>query len=122
MKVHDNEGPVVTVVDPEPCINGVDFDAEPYGEEDQTPGSGPFECDEAKTWTASATDCSDQSVITWEGKLMDANGKLLERQNTRINQGSNSIVLEMNHYPNGLYFISLTGDGIRITDRFIKQE
>ena len=82
LKVHDNEGPVVTVVDPTPCINGVDFDAEPYGEEDITPGVGPYECDEAKTWTASATDCSDQSVITWEGKLMDANGNVVATSKT----------------------------------------
>ncbi|MFK7979184.1 MAG: hypothetical protein AB8G86_04325, partial [Saprospiraceae bacterium] len=26
LKVYDNEGPVVTVIDPTPCINGVDFD------------------------------------------------------------------------------------------------
>ena len=82
LKVHDNEGPVVTVVDPTPCISGVDFDAEPYGEEDITPGSGPYECDEPKTWTASATDCSDQSVITWVGKLYNANGKVVKEVKT----------------------------------------
>ena len=78
LKVHDNEGPEVTVVDPTACINGVDFDAEPYGEEDITPGAAPYECDEQKTWTASATDCSDQSVITWIGKLYDANGNVVK--------------------------------------------
>ncbi|MEM6318918.1 MAG: T9SS type A sorting domain-containing protein [Bacteroidota bacterium] len=69
LKVHDDEGPVVTVVDPDECITGVEFDALPYGEEDQTPGAAPFECDELKTWTATATDCSAQSAITWRGEL-----------------------------------------------------
>ena len=82
LKVHDDEGPVVTVVDPEPCINGVDHDAAPYGIEDITPGAAPYECDELKTWTASATDCSDQSAITWEGKLFDANGNMVASSTT----------------------------------------
>jgi len=82
LKVHDDEGPEVTVFDPEPCISGVEFDAEPYGEEDITPGSAPFECDEVKTWRAEATDCSDQSAITWEGRLYDANGNLVAETTT----------------------------------------
>ena len=83
LKVHDNEAPVVTVVDPEPCINGVDFDAEPYGEEDQTPGESPYECDELKTWTATATDCSDSTAITWVGRLYNAtSGALVEEVNS----------------------------------------
>ena len=82
LKVHDNDAPVVTVTDPEPCISGVDFDAEPYGEEDITPGSAPYECDEPKTWTAEATDCSDQSVITWIGKLYDATGNVVKEVKT----------------------------------------
>ncbi len=82
LKVHDNDAPVVTVTDPEACINAIEFDAEPYGEEDITPGSAPYECDEPKTWTATATDCSDQSVITWVGKLYDANGNVVRTVNT----------------------------------------
>ena len=82
MKVHDNEAPVVTVTDPEACITGIEFDAKPYGEEDITPGSGPYECDEPKTWSAEATDCSDQSAITWVGKLYDANGNVVREVNT----------------------------------------
>ena len=70
LKVHDDEAPVVTVHDPEPCITGIEFDALPYGEEDVTPGTAPYECDEPKTWTAEATDCS--SKITWIGKLYNA--------------------------------------------------
>ncbi len=70
LRVHDNVAPIVTVIDPEPCINAVDFDAEPYGEEDVTPGVGPYECDELKTWTATATDCSNN--INWTGKLYNA--------------------------------------------------
>ena len=82
LKVHDNEAPVVTVVNPEPCINAVDFDADPYGEEDQTPGRAPYECDEEKIWTASATDCSDSSAITWIGRLYNSTGDLVTEVNT----------------------------------------
>ncbi|MFK7982682.1 MAG: T9SS type A sorting domain-containing protein, partial [Saprospiraceae bacterium] len=81
LKVHDNVAPVVTVINPEPCINGIDFDAAPYGEEDITPGAGPFECDEEKTWSATATDCS--SNITWEGRLYNAaTGALVKTSDT----------------------------------------
>ena len=81
LKVHDDVAPVVTVIDPEPCITGIDFDAEPYGEEDITPGSGPYECDEEKTWTATAVDCS--SNINWEGKLYNkATGALVKTSKT----------------------------------------
>jgi hypothetical protein len=82
LKVHDDEAPVVTVTDPDPCINGIEFDAAPYGEEDITPGVSPYECDEPKTWTATATDCSDQSAITWVGKLFDANGNVVAESKT----------------------------------------
>ena len=81
LRVHDDEAPVITIIDPEPCINGVDFDALPYGEEDVTPGAAPFECDELKTWSAIATDCS--SNITWEGRLFNSNtGELVATSNT----------------------------------------
>jgi len=80
LRVHDDVAPVVTVIDPEPCIDGVEFDAEPYGEEDITPGSAPFECDEEKTWIATATDCS--SNITWEGRLYNKSGQLVKTSNT----------------------------------------
>ena len=76
LKIHDDEAPVVTVINPEPCINGIEFDAIPYGEEDNTPGAAPFECDEEKTWTAVATDCS--ANINWIGKLYNvATGELV---------------------------------------------
>ena len=82
LKVHDDEAPVVTVHDPDPCINGIEFDALPYGEEDITPGTTPYECDEPKTWWAEATDCSDQSAITWIGKLYDVNGNVVKTVET----------------------------------------
>jgi len=75
LKVHDNEGPVITVTDPDPCINGVDGDAAPYGEEDVSPGEAPYECDEEKTWHATATDCSDASAITWKAIIYDEDDK-----------------------------------------------
>ena len=80
LRIHDNMASVVTVIDPEPCINAVEFDAEPYGEEDVTPGVGPYECDELKTWTATATDCS--ANINWVGKLYNAAGKVVAESET----------------------------------------
>jgi len=78
LKIQDNEAPIVTVHNPEdPCIYGLDFDALPYGEEDNSPGVGPFECDEEKTWTATATDCSTSESMTWIGRLYDESGTLL---------------------------------------------
>ena len=79
LKIHDDEAPVVTIHEPDACINGVDFDALPYGEEDQTPGAEPFECDELKTWTASATDCS--TILNWTGYLY-ADGELVRQTTT----------------------------------------
>ena len=80
LRVHDNEAPIVTVINPDGCLNAVDFDALPYGEEDITPGAAPFECDEIKTWTAIATDCS--SNISWVGRLFNANtGELVAETN-----------------------------------------
>ena len=70
LKVHDDVAPVVTVIDPDPCINAIEFDAEPYGEEDITVGAAPYECDELKTWTATAVDCS--ANINWVGRLYRA--------------------------------------------------
>ncbi|MEM1119290.1 MAG: T9SS type A sorting domain-containing protein [Bacteroidota bacterium] len=83
LSVKDSEGPSVEVTDPLPCISGVDGDVAPYGEEDVTLGLAPYECDELKTWTASAMDCADQSVITWQGKLVNANtGQIVLEVNT----------------------------------------
>ncbi|MFK7982770.1 MAG: hypothetical protein AB8G86_22510, partial [Saprospiraceae bacterium] len=69
LKVIDNEAPVVIIQEPDSCIYAVDGDATPYGVEDITPGSAPFECDELKTWTARAADCSGSENITWVSKL-----------------------------------------------------
>ena len=83
LKIQDNEAPVVTVINPtDPCINGVEFDALPFGEEDNTPGTAPFECDENKTWSATATDCSTTESMTWIGRLYDESGNLLKEVNT----------------------------------------
>ncbi len=83
LKIQDDEAPVVTVINPEdPCINGVDYDALPFGEEDNTPGTAPFECDENKTWSATATDCSTTESMTWIGRLYDEAGTLLKEVNT----------------------------------------
>ena len=82
LKIQDHDAPVVVVDNPEdPCINGVDFDALPYGEEDITPGSGPFECDEVKTWTAWADDCTQEDGIRFVGRLYNGNGELVKEVN-----------------------------------------
>ncbi len=76
LKVRDNEAPVVTIQEPDNCINAVDGDAAPHGQEDITPGAAPFECDELKTWTATAEDCAGSENITWNGRLYE-NGILV---------------------------------------------
>ena len=78
LKVHDDVAPVVTVINPDSCITGIGVDALPYGEEDITPGSSPFECDEPKTWRALATDCS--SNISFVGRLYNATTGELVRE------------------------------------------
>ncbi len=84
LKVHDEEAPVVTIAAPDACITAIEFDAEPFGEEDETPLMSPFECDEIKTWRASAVDCSDDEVFNWLGKLYDAEGNELLRVDSNV--------------------------------------
>jgi len=79
LKLVDNEGPVVTIQEPGTCINGVDGDAAPYGVEDLTPGTTPYECDELKTWTATATDCAGEENITWKARIYE-NGALVKEE------------------------------------------
>ena len=79
LKIHDDEGPEITIQSPDSCITGIAFDAEPFGEEDQTPLFPPYECDEIKIWRASAIDCSEAEVFTWIGKLYDADGNEIFR-------------------------------------------
>lgn len=69
LKIIDDQAPVVSILEPDSCIYGLDGDAAPYGLEDITPGSSPFECDELKTWTARAGDCAGEENITWVSKL-----------------------------------------------------
>ena len=77
LKVRDNEAPVVTIQEPDQCINAVDGDAAPYGIEDVTPGATPYECDELKTWTATATDCASPELLTWVSRIYE-NGVLVK--------------------------------------------
>ncbi|MEM6318065.1 MAG: T9SS type A sorting domain-containing protein [Bacteroidota bacterium] len=61
------ETPVLTIDDVELCIVGAG-DALPYGEEDQTPGAAPYECDTIRTFSASAVNCVGASLtdFTWK--------------------------------------------------------
>ena len=77
LKIKDTEAPVVTIEEPDACINGIDGDADPYGVEDVTPGTAPFECDELKIWTATATDCSGLEKLTWISRIYEE-GKLVK--------------------------------------------
>ncbi len=97
LKLRDDEAPVVTIQEPETCINGVDGDAAPYGVEDLTPGATPFECDELKTWSATATDCAGAENITWKARIYE-NGTLVKEENANtisyIVQNKNSYKAE----------------------------
>ncbi|MEM6319147.1 MAG: SdrD B-like domain-containing protein [Bacteroidota bacterium] len=82
LKVRDTEAPVVTIEAPaDQCINGIDSDAPPFAVEDVTPGTAPYECDEPKTWRATAQDCAGDEHITWVGKLFE-NGVLVKEVTT----------------------------------------
>jgi hypothetical protein len=77
LKLKDKEAPIISIESPDPCINGVDGDAAPHGVEDITPGASPYECDELKTWVATAEDCSGSENITWKSRLYE-NGQLVK--------------------------------------------
>ena len=62
-----------------------------------------------------------KSSMDVQTMLYDAHGRLLKSQTVRVTQGSNNIQLDINEIPKGLYFISIVGDGMRLTDRFVKQ-
>ena len=54
-------------------------------------------------------------------RLYDAQGRLLKTQTGKLKPGNNNIQWDVNQFPEGLYFISIVGEGIRLTDRFVKQ-
>ncbi len=58
LKISDNNKPVVTINPVQTCIYGAG-DVAPFGTEDITLGSGPYECDTVRVFTAEATDCED---------------------------------------------------------------
>ena len=67
IKLYVTEAPVVTIADVNTCIVGVG-DAVPFGEEDDSPGVAPYECDTLRTFSASATNCIGadlQSNFEW---------------------------------------------------------
>ena len=63
-----SEAPSVSIDDVETCILGTG-DALPFNEEDNTPGAAPFECDEMRTFSASATNCVGASLRDFEWKF-----------------------------------------------------
>ena len=84
LKVLDDQAPVVFIQEPDSCIYALDGDANPYGKEDITPGASPFECDELKTWTARAADCSGEENITWISKLFKNGTMVYQGASNRI--------------------------------------
>ncbi len=56
------------------CIFG-EGDKAPYGIEDRTPGSEPFECDEERTFSASANNCLNMPLEQFEWEFYE-NGEL----------------------------------------------
>jgi uncharacterized Zn-binding protein involved in type VI secretion len=78
LKLYVNEAPTIEIADVETCIVGVG-DVAPYGTEDVTPGAAPFECDDERTFSATATNCAgialDGGAFTWKfyvnGSLAD---------------------------------------------------
>ncbi|MEM1118950.1 MAG: SdrD B-like domain-containing protein [Bacteroidota bacterium] len=81
LKLKDNEAPKVTIQSPDTCISGIDGDAAPYGAPDLVLGAAPYECDEPKTWTATAEDCAGAENITWKAQLYE-NGILVAESTT----------------------------------------
>ncbi|MEM1120447.1 MAG: hypothetical protein AAGJ18_08340, partial [Bacteroidota bacterium] len=81
--VVDETAPIVSITTPSVCINGEGFDAAPYGEEDFTPGTAPFECDEIKIWTAQVTDNCD-SNLTVTGKLFENDNLVVDFTGTTL--------------------------------------
>jgi len=69
LKLYVNEAPTITIDEVSTCIVG-EGDLAPFGEADDSPGAAPFECDEERTFTASATNCAGVELasenFTWK--------------------------------------------------------
>ncbi len=76
IKLYVTEAPTVTINDVETCIIGVG-DALPYNEEDQNLGAAPFECDDIRTFSASATNCVGAQLSDFTYKVY-VDGVLVE--------------------------------------------
>lgn len=55
-----------------------------------------------------------------EASIYDSNGRLIKSKSLRLLSGKQDIRFELEGLERGMYFISLSGDGIRLTDRFVK--
>ena len=62
-----------------------------------------------------------EDAIDLQINIYDVNGVLLNTQGYKASRGSNNIQLDTNEYPSGLYFISIIGNELRLTDRFVRQ-
>ena len=56
-----------------------------------------------------------------EVSIMDANGRLVRTENVNLGVGKRDIHFDLTDVINGLYFISIKGDNLRLTDRFVKR-
>lgn len=57
------------------------------------------------------------SIVPQQIELCDISGKIIRL----LYANSNSISIELNDVPAGLYFINITGDGFRVTKKLIRQ-
>ncbi|MEM9546366.1 MAG: alpha-amylase family glycosyl hydrolase [Bacteroidota bacterium] len=55
-----------------------------------------------------------------QASIFDANGRLLKKKSIRLLAGEQDINFEVDELGSGMYFISLQGQNLRLTDRFVK--
>lgn len=55
-----------------------------------------------------------------EATIYDASGRLMRSQVLDLGVGENDIRFDLRDITNGLYFVTIRGEGFRLTDRFVK--
>ncbi len=56
-----------------------------------------------------------------EASIYDVNGRLVQSQKLKLSFGQNDIQMDLTDQAKGLYFISIRGEQMKLTDRFVKQ-
>ena len=68
IKLEVDEAPEITINPVQTCIYGVG-DTSPFGEADDNLGTGPYECDTLRTFSASGSNCLKQPIAKFEHSL-----------------------------------------------------